>query len=404
MDQNRKRGTNKRLTRFLAFLAMVAVVITIAFIALQPSDDDTREPQQADEQQVAESTPAEKASDKTTTSATPIESIPTLSNLANGLAGMQPEQIALILNTWWTDIADSGMSNEEVSRMLVEYLDSGRDLQTGLRFKVGPNGKLSAAPTLRVQALDWLGEIDPHFAADYSRHIFETSTAPDEWALALRNYGRILEQPSEDAYFTKQVRALLNNKDWQSNPTRGFMEAFDSAVYSAAPDVIEDLLEVCFTSNHKGTVLAATMALDNIAGDDPLAVARIITQPNSLIEYTPTFRASLMSRLDPLNQEHTVVLENYFLNPAYSPEEMDVFIHSFPNHNDFASHYLLTRQAPRNLYAMAQKDLAALTLVQQWKADPAFANHVDSLLMMEERLGEFVQSAINGGFLKKEGD
>lgn len=315
------------------------------------------------------------------------------------MTDLSPDQMKMLLAAWWADLDQSGMSAHDQARMLVAYLDSGQNLSTGQLFEVGQHGRLSSAPTLRVQALDWLGEADPRLAADYSRKIFEQSNSPDEWALALRNYGRILEAPDTDDFFTSHVRALINNQDWQANPTRGFLEAFDSAVYSAAPVIIEDLLEVCFTSGHKGTSLAATMALDNIAGDDPLAVARIITQPDSLIEHTPTFRASLMSRLDPLNAEHVEVLRAYLLDPSYEADELNVFANSFPNHNDFASHYLLTSQSARNLHLMARVDLAALELIREYQADPAFNDKLDLLNVMETQLQEFVESAQRGGFL-----
>src|SRR5438093_7300200 len=46
------------------------------------------------------------------------------------------------------------------SAMIREILDSGADAPTQLDFKVGPNGLLSEAPSLRVFLLDYLAQLD----------------------------------------------------------------------------------------------------------------------------------------------------------------------------------------------------------------------------------------------------
>ncbi len=384
--------------RILSILGVFYILILVGFNMFHRPVAEHSEAEQAvktKEATLARQTPVtpQKVSDSTSTS------IPPLRDLADGMKNLPPGQVETILTAYWTDLDQSGMTAVEKAAILVAYLDSGHNLSTGQLFEVGPNGVLTSAPTLRVQALNWIGEIDANIAADYSWKIFEQSSSPDEWALALRNYGRVLDHPGTDDYFTSQVRALIANQTWQANPTRGYLEAFDSAVFSAVPVVIEDLLEVCFTSNHKGTRLAATMALDNIAGDNPLAVARIITQQGSMIENKPTFRASLMSRLDPVLPEHVEVLTDYLLNPAFSTEEKQVFAKAFPNHNDFASHYLLSNQPPRSLHLMARIDFAALELIRKCQENPAFRDKLELLDVMETQLRKHVESARRGGFL-----
>src|SRR4051812_2789385 len=59
----------------------------------------------------------------------------------------------------------SSLPADERLRLLRRFLDSGVDAPTSAEFKVGPNGFLQSAPTLRCWALDYLAEADPAAAA-----------------------------------------------------------------------------------------------------------------------------------------------------------------------------------------------------------------------------------------------
>jgi len=305
------------------------------------------------------------------------------------------------LDAWWRD-TKAARSETELTEWLMAFLASGLDAETGLRFRVGPEGVLDESPSLRAQVLDWLGEINATAAARQAREILDRMAAPAEVAVALRNYGRVLEEPSQDAYYIDRITELVSRTDWQAYPSGGYLEAFDAAVHSGAAEVVGPLLEASLDAPHAGTRKAATMALDNLAGDDPLLVAQWIDTADSPIAKMPTFRASLVSRLDPREAPHVEELRRYLLEVPHGSGELEVFANTFPNANDFAAHYLLTHQPGRNLYATAQIDLAAYRLVRTWKADPAFAPRRDTLDTIEVRLRGFLESAVRGGFLQEE--
>ncbi len=317
------------------------------------------------------------------------------------VVALPPEERAAWLAQWWGQ-ARATQEEEVLAQWLVGFLASGLDLATGLDFAVGPGGALETAPTLRVQVLDWLGALAPELAAAEARAVLDRSPSPDEWAVALRDYGRTLGEPSQDDYYLDRVLMLLEQPSWQAGPTRGYLEAFDAAVHSGAEAVVEPLLALSLEAPHPGTRRVATMALDSLAGDDPLLVARVITAPGSPLREMPTFRASLMARLDPREPDHVAELSAYLLTVAEAGEERAAFAGSFPNLNDFAAHYLLTRQPGRNLVEMARTDLAAYELVRQWQTNPAFAARRDTLEAIEARLRPFLESAVRGGFLPAE--
>jgi hypothetical protein len=285
---------------------------------------------------------------------------------------------------------------------LIEFLESGEDGDTGMPFVVGMDGNLDAAPTLRIQALDQLGRLDPDGSAAYAARIFDQSGSPGEWAIALRNYGRQLEQPDADPGYVSAILELITNPEWQARPTAGYLEAFDAAVHCAAPELVPVLVAISLNAPDRRTRMAATMALESLSGDHPERVARVIASPDSPIEAKPAFRASLMARLDPTRPGHVGLLRDYLLADDRSREELEAFADNFPNFNDFAGHYLLTRQTPRQLAVMAWTDLTALRLARKWRADPEFGEHEWFLEMLVERLERHVQSAVRGGILPPE--
>jgi len=117
------------------------------------------------------------------------------------------------------------------SAAIRRFLDSGSDGPTGMQFKVGARGTLEGAPTLRTFLLDYLGQIDPAAAASYSKAVLSASQSPDEWALALRNIARGDGSSDARALLEQKTSELLRRDDWQHDPTVGYLEAFDVAVY-----------------------------------------------------------------------------------------------------------------------------------------------------------------------------
>ena len=119
----------------------------------------------------------------------------------------------------------------EASAAIRRFLDSKADASTHQGFKIGAKGLLGEAPTLRTFLLDYLGQIDPPAAAEYARVILTRKDSPDEWAVALRSLAT--GDPSADGRALLQQKAgeLLQYGPWQQNPSTGYLEAFDVAVF-----------------------------------------------------------------------------------------------------------------------------------------------------------------------------
>jgi hypothetical protein len=124
-------------------------------------------------------------------------------------------------------------TNEAVTAIR-KLLETKADVPTQQGFKINGTGFLDEAPTLRTLLLDELGRLDPAAAADYAKVVLATSDSPDEWAVALRNLARGDNTAQGRALLERKTGELLRQDSWQQNPSVGFLEAFDVAVYSAA--------------------------------------------------------------------------------------------------------------------------------------------------------------------------
>lgn len=119
----------------------------------------------------------------------------------------------------------------EVVLAILDYLESGRDAPTGTNFIVGPGGFLTEAPTVRTFLLDVLAELDSQSAAKYSDKIFAEARNADEWALAMRNIARHLQDNRRAKSLLYKFGEMVGRSSWRKNPTGGFLEAFDIPVY-----------------------------------------------------------------------------------------------------------------------------------------------------------------------------
>ena len=323
-------------------------------------------------------------------------------NLARHVSALPAEERSAHLQDWWARRGESQLSPAQAGADLLRFLQSGLDADLGLVFRVAPGGILASAPTLRVQALDWLGAVDPEAAARYALEVFAESASPDEWAVSLRNYGRRLEDPSRDGLYISTLQRMIAHPEWQARPTGGFLEGFDAAVHCGSPKLLPVLWETAAQAPHRGTRMAAIMTLETMARREPAAVAAAIHGPDNPSSNLPGLRASLMARLDPANDAQAEILQHYFLNEDLPAAERAAFVRVFPNHNAFAGHRLLTQSAPQAIARMAWQDREALHRVREWQSDPRFAPHAGYLAELESRLAAFVESAVRGGILAME--
>src|ERR1035438_5614721 len=120
--------------------------------------------------------------------------------------------------------------------------------------------------------MDYLGQIDPVAAAEYARVILSSKDSPDEWAVALRNLAA--GDPSADgrALLQQKTGEMLEYQPWQQNPSTGYLEAFDVAVYLGGTGLVPALTELVRKQDNPAVAHAAYLALDRLAINEPAAL------------------------------------------------------------------------------------------------------------------------------------
>jgi len=282
-------------------------------------------------------------------------------------------------------------STNEVSAAIRRFLATGVDAPTGQGFKLGKNGFLTEAPTLRTWLMDYLAQIDPAAAAAAARLVLSTKDSPDEWALALRDLA--LGDPSPDgrALLDQKIGEMLQYAPWLQNPSTGFLEAFDVAVYLGDPRLLPTLSDLVRQPDNPDLAHAAFLAMDRLVINQPAPMlTSLAADPNSLRGFENT-RADFFARADVRDPQQRQIVENYLLNPQISAAEKSAFTGIFPNANYMISDNLLTPNQTPDRAALIGRDAASLQALQQWLADPRFAALQPGLANAEQRLAGFVQ-------------
>jgi hypothetical protein len=272
------------------------------------------------------------------------------------------------------------------------YLDGKGDVVTGLEIKVGANGGLVTAPSMRTFLLDELGQIDPAAAALYARTILASMDSPDEWAIALRNLAR--GEPTADGQLLagQKFSEMVGNEAWRAQPSVGFLEAFDVAVYLGGNSLVPTLTELVRLKDNQAVAHASYLALDRLTLADPAGtLGALAANPESMAGREVT-RANYFARADVRDDAQRQVLEGYLLNPALSGEELDKFAGLYPSANFMVSHNLLTRSETPDHAWLVARDREALEQVRRWLQDARFAQRQAALRSIERRLAEFVSA------------
>jgi hypothetical protein len=290
----------------------------------------------------------------------------------------------------------SAMPTNEAVAAIKQFLDSKADAATHLGFKVARDGLLDDAPTLRTFLLDELARIDPAAAADYAKVILSTMDSADEWAVALRNLAWGDTSDQGRALLEQKTSEMLQYEPWQQNPSVGFLEAFDVAVYLGGTSLMPTLTSMVRQQDNSAVAHASYLALDRLVINNPATtLTALLADPNSMQGREAT-RANYFARANVSDPQQLQILENYLLNPQISPAEIDTFAGIFPNANYMISPNLLTQSQTPNRAALVSRDAASLSVVQQWLADPRFAPLNLSLQKTEVRLQGFVQQETQG--------
>ena len=284
---------------------------------------------------------------------------------------------------------------KEASEGVRAFLDSKRDLPSGMGFKIGADGFLTASPSLRVFLLDYLSRIDPTNAAAYAHIILLGKDSADEWAIALRTLATFNSEAGDQTFVSQKVGELLAYEPWIERPTVGFLESFDIAVYLGGADHISTLAGLAGKKDNQAVSQAAFLALDRLTINDPTTTLSYLeSHPETMASREET-RANYFARANVLEVAQRDVLERYLLNPALSPAELNRFAGLYPNANFMVSHNLLTPVVTPSGQWLQARDAEALRLVREWEGDTRFARLKPQLLAIRQRLESFTKPPAN---------
>lgn len=281
----------------------------------------------------------------------------------------------------------------EASAAIREFLASKADAVTGQELKLGPGGLLTNAPTLRVFLLDQLGQIDPAGAVAQARIILDSMASPDEWAVALQSHALGDGSAEGRAYLYGKLESMLTFEPWLREPSTGFLEAFDVAVYLGGTNLVPALAGVLRSKEKEAASHAAYLALDRLAIADAASTLALLQSNPDLMAGREVTRANYFARADVREAGQKQILETYLLNPGLDPVELDKFAGLYPNANFMISHNLLTGNSTPDHAWLAARDAESLRLVRQWILDPRFAHRLPQLQAIQHRLENFARQA-----------
>jgi hypothetical protein len=281
---------------------------------------------------------------------------------------------------------------EASARAVGAFLHTNRDAPTGMGFAVGPDGVLSAVPTLRAALLNWHPTLDPLVSLEVAREILKTTDSADEYAVALRNLawndlGGDL-QPELSAAFQN----LLGRRDWREKPTAGYLESFDIAVQLGDAATFLRLADFVVPDvNDLDLVRAASMSMDRMILRDPAHLTIAWNSNPQWMGQAPMQRASLLSRLDITREDHSALLLDYLSSNRMAPEEREYFEALYPNGNHLYGHRLVTtHEKSPTIDERAAMDREILQKIDQL-SEQAPASAAESLRKIRERLSPFVK-------------
>lgn len=263
---------------------------------------------------------------------------------------------------------------EEAEAIITDYLNTGEDVHTQLQFLIDTTGFLETAPTLRVFLLDQQGAIAPEAAARYSKKVTGATNAPDEWAIALRNYARELKTPPEDDTFLKtKLEALLTHAAWTEAPTLGYLQAYDLIVFCGGGSFIPELSKQIETPPNPAAQYAAHLTLDRLAIRDYVTTAQEMLDNMSALQHSPKVRGPIFARADVRDPQQRKLLKDYLLEKNLSEAELNAFAESFPNINLKISFNLITQEKKDPLSLHAEQERASLAMIEELQKNEALS-------------------------------
>lgn len=285
------------------------------------------------------------------------------------------------------------LSRTDAVARISEILASGRDFDTGTEFTLDGDGNLIAAPTLRTMLLDEVASIDPAAAVRISRDILSTPTTADEWAIALRNIGRVENDAAARDYLIAKTEELIQNPKWQAAPSIGYLNAFDVLVHTGATESAPLLSSMIRNKDRRDLAHAAFLTLDRLVQRQPTEMLERMVTDTELTASRPEMAAQQFARGDLRHEPQREIVARWLLHPQRTATELNAFAGVFPNHNQFVSNNLLTRDTASAGADLAAHDREVLEIVTSWADDPAFKPLSEHLSVMISRLESFVNTS-----------
>ena len=220
--------------------------------------------------------------------------------------------------------------------------------------------------------------------------------SPDEWAVALRNLASGDPSAEGARCWSKKPPPMLQYQPWQQNPSVGYLEAFDVAVYLGGTDLLPTLSDLVRQQDNPAVAHASYLALDRLVINNPATVLGALEAAPDLMQGREATRADYFARADVRDPQQRQVLESYLLNPSLSASELQTFAGIYPNANFMISPNLLTQTPTPDHNALASRDAQSLAVAQQWMTDPRFASLEPALRKITGRLLSFTPQANQG--------
>jgi hypothetical protein len=284
------------------------------------------------------------------------------------------------------------LPSDAAAGVVREVLNSNVDAPTHLDLMPGPGGILEHPSSLRVFLLDCLGEVDAPGAAAEAERVLSRKTSPDEWAVALRNYARVHSSPEGRAFLRQKFEEMIRHDEWRKNPSAGFLQAFDVAVFAGGTELVPTLAELLRQKDNQAVAHASYLALDRMILREPAALLTELQQSPELMRGRELTRANYFARANLSDTQQKAVVEAYLLDPfRVSGNELETFAGLYPNRNLMLSYNLLTTASAPSQPSHAGQDRFALEVIEDWLADARFAKVRPRLERMKARLESFVK-------------
>ncbi len=293
-----------------------------------------------------------------------------------------------------------GLPADQAAAAIVAFLNTRRDVSTGLGFTLAAGGVLEDAPTLRTSLLDLLGQFDPNLSVEYARTVFADRQNAEEWALALRSLGWQNQDGVHTAELRTRLTEMLDNSAWLAQPGSGFFESFDLAVHLGGTAEFSAMASVMRLTDsdgnpvRNGTTHAAYLALDRLTTMNPDQTLTQIAADTDLLSWAPEHRGSLIARADVTSPAQLTALESCLATIATRPQELETFTTMFPNRNGTLGNALVTTppaQTPHEVLIAGDK--AALATVNRRIQGGTYPVIEENLRTIAARLQGFVASA-----------